>query len=113
MNYGTMTYRNIVADDGFCFIISTMYDSIVLDIDFITDLNGVDIAANDCIKPDATIIADGNFADNSGIRCDKTIFSPSWSEISTRYDIGHFLKFCYKLNILIERYSMVNRLDNR
>ncbi len=109
VNDGAVADGNVVADDGFGFIIGAMYDCVVLDIDFVADLDGIDVATDDSIEPYAAIVAHSDFANDGGVGSDEAIVAPSWRKISARYDIGHLLNFGYKLNILIEIYSAFKR----
>ena len=53
MDYGMVTNRNIIANNSFCFLISTVDARTILDVNFITHADAVYIATDNGIEPDA------------------------------------------------------------
>jgi hypothetical protein len=56
----------------------------ILDVDFISHANAVDIAPYYCIEPDAALVSHFHIANNGTIRRYKTIFSPFWINVFYR-----------------------------
>src|SRR6185437_981143 len=75
---GIVTDGHVVADDDTRFFIRAMDDDTILDIHFVADADAVDISADDCVEPDAAVVAHLHIAHDGCIRCDKTIFSKAW-----------------------------------
>ena len=59
-----------------------MQHASVLDVHSVADVDGVDIASQHGVEPDATFVADGHIADDGGIVCQETVVSDFRSESS-------------------------------
>jgi Ni,Fe-hydrogenase III small subunit len=59
-------------------------NSAVLNIDFVTHSDKIDVAAHHCLKPDRTVVAHGDIADEGGVFGEKAIFAKGWGEIAAR-----------------------------
>ena len=55
-----------------------MNDCPVLDIHLIAHPDGINVAPNHGIEPEAAVIAGNNISYDSSIGCDKTILSKGW-----------------------------------
>ena len=72
MNDCIMPDVAIVSDYRFCFLIRTMYNGSILNINFISDSNTIYITSYNRIKPNAALITDFDIADNCSILGQKT-----------------------------------------
>jgi hypothetical protein len=75
MHNGIMTYRNIIADMNFGFLIGGMNDDSILDIHLVADMNAVDVSSHHRIEPDTTFIAHLHIPYHCGIGGEKTVFA--------------------------------------
>ena len=93
MNDGIVSDRNIVADIYRSFLIGTMDDCTILDVDVVPDPDGMNIAANHGIEPYTAVIAQYNIACDCGIVGQKSIFPPFWQYTFYGFDERHI--FCF------------------
>lgn len=70
-----MSYAYIVSDAGWIFFVGTVDDSIVLDVDPVTDADAIYITTDHGIEPDAAVVAHPHIANNGGIGCNENIFT--------------------------------------
>ena len=89
VNYGVVTDRNIVADNGHAALVERVDARVVLDVDAVADLDGVHITAQNHSIPDAAIIADGYIADDHSILCNEAILSDLRGKTSQGTDDCH------------------------
>lgn len=71
MDDGPMADCDVVADDARRFTGGNMDRTVVLDISAVADPDVVNIAANHCVKPDATIGAYCRITDDTSPCCDQ------------------------------------------
>ena len=62
-----------------------MKNRAVLNVYPVTDADGIDIAAQHRVEPDAAFVADDRVADNRGVVCQKTVFADLRSETAYRF----------------------------
>src|SRR5580692_522895 len=72
MNDRIMTDRNIVPDPYFRLLIRGMDHYAVLDVDLVPDVDTPHVSSYHGVKPNAAVIPDLHFTNDSGIRCDET-----------------------------------------
>ena len=70
-----MTDRHVVANLDGRFLIQGMKNGPILDIDSVTDANGVDIAAENGVEPNAATLADLNVTDDGGVVRKERVFA--------------------------------------
>jgi hypothetical protein len=72
MNDRIVTDRNIIPDPHLCLLIRGMDHHSILNIDLVTDMDASDIPPYYGIEPNAAMIADLYFTDDSRIGCNET-----------------------------------------
>lgn len=70
-----MSDAHIVSDGGRIFFVSTVDDSIVLDVDTVADADAIYIATDHGIEPYAAMVAHAHIANNGGIGGNEYIFT--------------------------------------
>jgi hypothetical protein len=70
-----MSYAHIITDAGWIFFVSTMNDSIVLDVDPVANADAIYIATDHGIEPDAAMVSHAHIANNGGIGGNEYIFT--------------------------------------
>src|SRR5690606_25939197 len=73
MDNGIMSNRHIISYIGGRFLIGGMYDSTILNIDLVSDLNIMHISSYDCIEPNTTLFSNGDLAYDGCVFCDIAI----------------------------------------
>src|SRR6186713_776149 len=72
---GIMSDAYLISDFGFCFLVGAVNHSAILDIHFVPDTDGVNIAAQDGIKPHTATVAHNHVAGYRRVVSQKTVFS--------------------------------------
>jgi hypothetical protein len=75
MDDGIMADAYTITNDGLGFLVCTVENCAVLDIDLIADPDGVHIAPDYGIEPDTAVISNDYVTYHGGIGSDKTVFT--------------------------------------
>src|SRR5690606_6969594 len=75
MDDRVMRYRNIASDDRSCLLVRAMNNGTVLDVGIVTDGDRIDIAPNDGVEPDRTIVPHRDIPHDHGVVGKKAIAS--------------------------------------
>jgi hypothetical protein len=78
MDDGQMTNTYTITNDGACLFVCAMDNCPILNIDFISNSDGIYVAPDDRIEPDGTPVSHHNIAHDGGIWRDKTFISKDW-----------------------------------
>jgi hypothetical protein len=92
VNDGAMGNRYVVANVGGRFFECSMDDGIILYVDIVANPDIVDITANNCSKPNTTVVAKSRITNDYGTLCQKTVFTHNWGFTPQSFYDGHFLK---------------------
>ena len=95
MYYCIVSNANIISNNNFGFLISTMNYSSILHIYFVAEANTVYIAPYYSIKPYTAIVAHYYIAYNGGIRGNKAIVSPCRVNTFYRKNYWHNLLYYF------------------
>src|SRR6266446_400499 len=63
---GVVAYGDVVADVDAVLFFHAVEDAVVLNVGIVADANLVDVAAEDCVHPDAGVLAENDVADELG-----------------------------------------------
>jgi hypothetical protein len=77
MYYGRMGYGNIVSDAHGRFLVGAMDDGPILDVDIVSDTDGMHVAADHGVEPYTTVVAHHHIAYDGGIVGDESVFPES------------------------------------
>src|SRR5690554_5959845 len=84
-----VTHGNVVADFYHRLLIQGVQDGSVLNVDLVPQSDGVDIAAQYRVVPNAAIVAHLHIANNGGVFCQENIVSKFRDRKSTRLNSSH------------------------
>src|ERR1035437_1335282 len=78
MDDRVMCNRNIVSDRNRPLLIGAMDDSAILNVNLVSHPDGMDIATDNGIEPNTTLVTHHHIANNGCIVCKETFFTKLW-----------------------------------
>ena len=81
---------HVVADFGHRFLVQCVYNTVVLDVKAVADGDGVNVATQHGIEPDAAVVAHGHVAHDDGTVGQETVFSDFGIKAPYFLDDSHY-----------------------